>query len=84
MPVNATLLLTLLSAASGAIGTGILFANSYSLQPLEAVGGFYSEEKRLADETIKAKNNASLIYQRVGLAFLSASFLLQAITAFTP
>ena len=67
----------LISAALGAIGTLILFLGSYSLQPLEG-GIFGSPEITEHNERIKAKNARRLVWQRIGLTFLCASFVVQA------
>ncbi len=69
------------SAALGAIGTTILFFNSYALQPLEG-GVFGSDALTELNNRIRAKNLGRLRQQKIGFAFLCVSFIVQAITCF--
>lgn len=62
----------------GAIGTIIIYFNSYSMQPLEG-GVFGSPELSAHNNNIKRKNTKRLISQRIGLVFLFASFVFQAV-----
>lgn len=73
----------LLSAAIGAAGTIVLFIGSYSIQPLEGAV-FNSPEVEEFNARTKAKNKERIVIQRVGLALLCASFLLQAVAVFLP
>lgn len=73
----------LLSAAFGAAGTIVLFIGSYSTQPLEGAV-FNSPQVERFNARIKAKNKARIVLQRIGLALLCVSFLLQAIAVFLP
>lgn len=74
-------LMNLLSAILGAIGTLILFANSYALQPLEgAVWG--GDEVTAENDRIKAQNLKRLKMQRVGLVFVCLAFCSQAASVF--
>jgi hypothetical protein len=68
--------MTLLSAALGIIGTLVLFYSSYALQPLSG-SYFGGPETAERDSRISKKNKARVIWQRVGLAFLCASFVVQ-------
>lgn len=61
----------------GAIGTTVIYFNSYSMQPLEG-GVFGGPELSAYNDDIKRKNTKRLIFQRIGLAFLFASFVFQA------
>jgi hypothetical protein len=61
----------LLAAVSGAIGTAILFFNSYAFEPMQG-GIFGSPELTEADNHILAKNRSRAKWQEVGLAFLTA------------
>ena len=71
----------LLSAILGAAGTVILFFGSYSLEPREgAVWGGPEVDKWNAARDVR--NAKRIRRQRIGLAFLLASFLAQGITVF--
>lgn len=70
----------LVSATFGVIGTIILFLASYSLQPFEGAV-FGSDQLTEWNEKIKAKNASRVWRQRVGLAFLCLSFVIQAVAA---
>jgi len=69
------------SAILGAIGTIVLFLNSYADQPLEG-GVFGSDEITDSNNHIKAKNHSRHKWQKVGLVFLSLSFFVQAASVF--
>lgn len=71
----------LASATIGAVGTVILFFASYSVQPLEGAP-FGSPILDEWNGKIKAKNASRVLCQRVGLAFLCASFAVQAVAVF--
>jgi hypothetical protein len=69
------------SAALGAIGTIVLFLNSYADQPL--VGGMFgSPAITESNNRIRAKNLSRHKWQKVGLVFLGLSFSLQAVAVF--
>lgn len=70
-------------ALLGAIGTIILFFNTYSLEPLQG-GIFGSLELDENNKKIKNKNLNRIFFQKIGLGFLCASFIVQAISIFLP
>ncbi len=72
--------LGLISAALGAGGTLILYLSSYAKESIGAVGMF-AEAVLPEIERIKGENEKRVPWQRVGLALLGASFLLQGIAA---
>jgi hypothetical protein len=79
--VHPTMVAQLASAVLGFIGTGLLFFNSYSLQPREgAVWG--SDAVTKENERITAMNHRRVLYQRTGFAFLSLSFIGQIAAVF--
>lgn len=69
------------SAVLGAIGTIILFFNSYALEPFEG-GVFGSDAVTEHNNHVRDKNKNRLRWQRVGLAFLCLSFSVQAVGCF--
>jgi hypothetical protein len=69
----------LASMALGAIGTMILFLNSYTLEP-PAGAALGSPESVKQNEGIMAKNASRTRWQRVGFAILCASFIVQAMS----
>jgi hypothetical protein len=78
--MNLSQAMNLASAVFGAAGTMILFFSSYSLQPLEG-GVFGGPALTEYNAKIQAKNARRLVLQRVGLALLCASFVVQAAVA---
>lgn len=72
---------TLFSAGLGAIGTMILFFSSYALQPLEGAA-WGSDAVTRHNEGVRAKNALRLRWQRLGVAILGCSFVVQAIACF--
>jgi hypothetical protein len=71
----------ILSSAFGAIGTTILFINSYSVQPLEGAP-FNSSALEEYNRLIKNKNINRMKFQRVGFGLICVSFILQAVSVF--
>ena len=75
--------LVLLSASSGAIGTFILFQNTYAFEPFSGgtLGGPKNDEwnARVRSETPRRR-----LWLKVGLGFLGVSFIIQAGSAFLP
>jgi hypothetical protein len=71
----------LLSAVLGTAGTIILFFGSYSLEPREgAVWGGPEVDKWNAARDVR--NAKRIVRQRIGLAFLCASFFAQGVAVF--
>jgi hypothetical protein len=66
----------LASAIFGAIGTAILYVNSYSFQGFSG-GVFGSPEVTEYNNNIKVKNAKRYFWQKVGLVFLGVSFAVQ-------
>lgn len=67
------------SSILGAIGTTILFFNSYTLEPFEgAVFGSPSVTEH--NNRVRIRNSRRLFRQRFGFALLCASFVVQAIS----
>ncbi len=71
----------LASAILGAIGTVVLFFNSYALQPFQG-GIFGSDALTASNNAIRTANTKRIVRQRIGLAFLCVSFAIQAVTVF--
>ncbi len=69
------------SAALGFIGTLILFWKIYAFEPFEGVV-FGSPDVYAHNEKVRARNRSRSNWQRIGLGFLSLSFLLQMIGPF--
>ncbi len=72
--------LGLASAAVGAVGTGILYFSSYAVESVGAVGMF-AEAVMPEAARIERDNARRRPWQRVGLALLGASFVLQGVAA---
>lgn len=69
------------SAVLGAIGTAILFLNSYADEPL--IGGVFGSNAITEENSrIKARNRRRHKWQKVGLLFLCLSFFVQAVAVF--
>lgn len=73
--------LSLLSAFFGAVGTIILFKNSFSLEPTSGAP-MNSDALREHNRLLKLKNQKRLRYQKAGLLCLLASFLLSGTAQF--
>jgi hypothetical protein len=74
-------LINLAAAALGALGTIILFFNSWSLEP--HFGGVFSGPTYAKDTAdLKARNAARKLWQRIGLGLILASFILQGAAQF--
>lgn len=71
----------LASAILGAIGTVVLFFNSYALQPFQG-GIFGSDDLTASNNAIRTANAKRVVRQRIGLAYLCASFAIQAVAVF--
>jgi hypothetical protein len=71
----------LCSAAFGAIGTAVLFRYSYTFQPKEG-GVFGSNALTEFNNRIDTENRCRGKWQKVGLALLCLSFLIQAVGVF--
>lgn len=69
------------SAALGAIGTIVLFVNSYADEPLHG-GVFGSDAITKSNNRIRVKNHRRHKWQKAGLVFLGLSFFLQAVAVF--
>ena len=75
--------LTLVSAILGAAGSGVLFFNSYALEPSE--GAVWGGPDVDAENARIARRNASRVFlQRIGLGLILAAFVLQGLSAFAP
>lgn len=74
--MNCTQYVGLASSLLGVVGTGILFANSYSLQSLEG-GVFGSPELTRYNDDVRRKNIKRLFWQKIGLICLCFSFIVQ-------
>ena len=72
-----------LSALLGACGTITVYVGSYSLPPLEG-SVFNSPEVSEYNRHTMIKRQKILIMQRVGLALICLSFLIQALAVFLP
>lgn len=73
--------LGLTSAVIGATGTLVLYLSSYATESVGAVGAF-AEAIMPEIERIKRENVRRRPWQRVGLALLGVSFVLQGIAAY--
>lgn len=71
----------LCSAVFGAVGTIIMFLNSYSIQP-QAGGVFGGPLVTEYNNGVRAKNARRIVWQRIGLGFLCFSFTVQAVAVF--
>lgn len=71
----------LASAILGAIGTVVLFFNSYALQPFQG-GIFGSDVLTALNNAIRTANAKRVVRQRIRLAFLCVSFAIQAVAVF--
>lgn len=79
--MNAAQYVALLSASFGAVGTGFLYHGTYGFEPYKgAVYGGLEVQQINAD--IEAKNRSRKRSQRIGIALLFLSFILQAVTVF--
>jgi hypothetical protein len=70
----------LISPILGTIGTAMMFFGSYTLQPLES-GPFENNAVTECNNRIKVKNRRHHWWQRVGIALLCLSFVVQIIAA---
>jgi hypothetical protein len=64
------------SASLGAIGTIVLFFNSYAFEPLQG-GVFASDAITECNNRIRAENRRRLKWQRIGIGILCLSFIVQ-------
>jgi len=69
--------INLASALLGVIGTIIMYRSSYSVESLETPGAF-AEQVMPEIQRIKTANAKRMRWQRVGLGFLCAAFVLRA------
>ncbi len=67
-----------IAAALGALGTGILFQYSYTMQP-QIGSPFGGPILDAHNNNIRAKNATRIRWQKVGLGLLFLSFIVQAV-----
>jgi hypothetical protein len=77
-------LLNLIAYIIGAIGTALLFFFSYTAFPSGAGVGYVGRETHKHFEAVEKKNKRWTLFQRIGFALLTLSFLLQIVAVFVP
>jgi hypothetical protein len=77
--MNITKALNIASATVGVAGTVLMYKGTFGL----VVPGFYFMDAAGNEATRRANNRRQLL-QRLGLALLTISFLLQGVAQFTP
>lgn len=71
---------TLVAAGFGAVGSLVLYLNTYALQPIQ--GGFAGPGTREYTAEVKAHNQRRTRWNRLGIGFLLVGFLIQAVSVF--
>lgn len=83
LPTSAPDRANLISAIFGMTGTVILFLSSYVLEPFQG-GVFGSKEVYDWNDRVRSRNRRRKIIQKIGLAFLCLSFVVQFVAVLYP